>query len=242
MSLPIIGLTTSRSTNEAGIPLIATTEAYVQAILGAGGSPLLIPVGLSDSQLIEVYSHLQGLLFIGGGDVDPALYGGIPSSHINDVDPVRDHLELVLVQRAIKDGRPFFGICRGIQVINVALGGKLYTDIGQQHVGAIRHDYFPGFPRNLIVHNIEVIPGSLLAGLVRVPLLPVNSLHHQGISVVAPSLRTIGFSPDGLIEAVELPEHPFGLGVQWHPEWLTDQTSMQAIFRGFVEAAGKIIL
>jgi putative glutamine amidotransferase len=239
VSLPLIGLTTSRSTNTTGIPLISITEAYIQAVLRAGGLPILIPVGLSNSQTVEIYTQLQGLLVTGGGDIDPALYGGVPHPRVYDVDPQRDALEIALVQQAARNGLPFFGICRGIQVINVALGGKLYTDINDQHAGALRHDMAPGFPRDLIAHPVEIRPGSCLAGLAGLGSLQVNSLHHQGIRSVASPLQATAFAPDGLVEAVELPGHPFALGVQWHPEWLPESIPMQAIFRGFVAAAGN---
>jgi len=237
--IPIIGLTTSRSTNAAGIPVISITEAYVQAILRAGGLPILIPVGLSNSQVGEIYSHLQGLLLTGGGDIDPVLYDGIPHPRVYDIEPQRDSLEISLVQQAAREGLPFLGICRGIQVINVALGGKLYTDIRDQHPGALRHDMAPGFPRDLIAHPVEINAESCLANLTGLPTLKVNSLHHQGISSVAPSLQATGFAPDGLVEAVELPGHPFALGIQWHPEWLPESAPMQAIFQGLIAAAGN---
>jgi putative glutamine amidotransferase len=235
----LIGLTTSRTTNAAGIQVISVAEAYVQAVLRAGGVPVLIPVGLSNSQVGEIYSHLQGLLLTGGGDVDPVLYGGVPHPRVYDVEPQRDALEISLVQQAARDGLPFLGICRGIQTINVALGGKLYTDISDQHPGALRHDMMPGFPRSFIAHSVEIKPGSRLASLTGLPSLEVNSLHHQGIRSVAPALQATCFAPDGLVEAVELPDHPFALGIQWHPEWLPESAPMQAILRGFIAAAGN---
>ena len=237
MPLPLIGLTTSRSTNKAGTPIISTNEEYVQAVLRAGGLPLLIPVSLSSSQVEEVYSHLQGLLVTGGGDIDPAIYGSAPHPRLIDVDPARDELELALVQRATHDGLPLLGICRGIQVMNVALGGSLYTDIADLRPGALRHDLGGSIPRDRIAHTVEITPGSCLAGLVDQVSLPVNSRHHQAILSIAPDLRATGFAPDGLIEAVELPGHPFTLGVQWHPESLPQSAPMQAIFRGLVTAA-----
>ena len=239
MPLPLIGLTTSRSTNSAGIPLIAITEAYVQAVLRAGGLPVLIPVGLSDSHTREIYSHLHGLLLTGGGDIDPALYGGRPHSNVYGIEPERDALEIGLVQQAAQGGLPFLGICRGIQVMNVALGGKLYTDVSDQLPGALHHDMQVGYPRSHIAHRVEIQPGSCLASLTGLPSLEVNSLHHQGISSVAPSLQVAGLAPDGLVEAVELPGHPFALGIQWHPEWLPESAPMQALLRGFVAAAGN---
>jgi putative glutamine amidotransferase len=239
VAAPLIGLTTSRSVNEAGIVILSTTEAYVQAILRAGGFPVLIPTGVDKNQALEICSHLQGLLFTGGGDLDPDLFGGVHHPRVYGIEPLRDDLEISLVQFAAREGFPFFGICRGIQVINVALGGTLFTNLSDQHPGEIRHDMFPGFPYHKITHPVEIVPGSLLDQIVGQSSLPVNSLHHQGISATAKALQLAAYSPDGLVEAVFLADHPFGLGVQWHPEWLQDDPQMQAIFRKFVETAGN---
>ena len=190
MASPLIGLTTSRSVNEAGILTISTTEAYVQAILRAGGFPVLIPTGIPKDQAVELFGHLQGFLFTGGGDLDPDLFGGVHHPRVYGIEPLRDELEISLVQFAAREGFPFFGICRGIQVINVALGGTLFTNLSDQHPGEIRHDMFPGFPYNKITHPVEIVPGSLLDKIVGQASLPVNSLHHQGISATAKTLQT----------------------------------------------------
>jgi putative glutamine amidotransferase len=117
------------------------------------------------------------------------------------------------------------------------LGGTLYTHIGDQFPGALRHDWYPDIPRTYLAHPVRVEEGSRIGEIVGEPLLQVNSLHHQGIKYLSPGLRAVAFAPDGIVEAVELPEHPFGLAVQWHPEWLTDQDSMRRLFSAFVEAA-----
>ena len=155
---------------------------------------------------------------------------------IDGVDPLRDSLELSLFRAAYEDDKPFLGICRGIQVVNVGLGGTLYTHILDQYPNAIDHTY-PGNMRRVLAHEVKVEAGTRLAGIVGEPVLKVNSLHHQGLKDIPPELRVTGFAPDGLVEAVELPEHPFGIAVQWHPEWLTDQQPTRNLFKAFVEAA-----
>jgi putative glutamine amidotransferase len=232
----LIGLTTSRSKTSHGIPIISVNEAYVRSILRAGGLPVLVPVGLSPSQMEELSSHLQGIVFTGGGDIDPARFNGAPHPRVYDVDPERDALEFDLVHKAADEGLPFLGICRGAQVVNVALGGSLYTDIEDQRQDALKHDWFPGHPRDRRSHAVQVERASRLAGILGDLAPQVNSLHHQGIQAVAPALQPTAYAPDGLVEAVELPQHPFGLAVQWHPEWLPDDEAMQAIFRAFVAA------
>jgi putative glutamine amidotransferase len=141
-----------------------------------------------------------------------------------------------------EEGRPFLGICRGCQVVNVALGGTLYTHIPDQHPNALRHDY-PGedgiAARTALVHPVRIEQGSRVSKILGEPTLNVNSLHHQGIKNVASALKAVAFAPDGIVEAVEIPEHPFAIAVQWHPEWLTDQEPIQRLFKAFMDAAGK---
>jgi putative glutamine amidotransferase len=142
------------------------------------------------------------------------------------------------MRAAANDGKPILGICRGAQVMNVALGGTLYTHIIDQLPGAIDHDY-PGNMRKVIVHPVNVDETTRVAEIFGETLLKVNSLHHQGLKDIAPPLRVAGHAPDGLVEIVEIPDHPFAVAVQWHPEWLTDQQSTRNLFRAFVDAAGK---
>ena len=235
---PIVGITTNQSTNANGQPTIMLMQAYVNAVMQAGGVPVLIPSQIAEDGWDAVYSRLDGILFSGGGDIALEYSPGDPHPRIDGVDRARDSVELKMVRAAAADGKPFLGICRGCQVVNVALGGNLYTHIPDQLPGALDHDY-PGNMRQVLVHEIKIEEGTRIAKILGEPILKVNSLHHQGIKDVASSLRVAGRSPDGLIEAVELPDHPFGLAVQWHPEWLTDQECTRNLFRKFVEAVGE---
>ncbi|RPJ20639.1 MAG: gamma-glutamyl-gamma-aminobutyrate hydrolase family protein, partial [Chloroflexi bacterium] len=234
---PIIGITTNQSTNANGQPTIMLMQAYVNAVIQAGGVPVLIPSLIAEDGWDAVYSRLDGILFSGGGDIGLEYLPGEPHPRIADVDLARDSVELKMVQAAASDGKPFLGICRGCQVLNVALGGNLYTHIPDQLPGALDHSY-PGHMRTVLVHEVKIEEGTRIAEIFGEPILKVNSLHHQGLKDIALSLRIAGVAQDGLVEAIELPDHPFGLAVQWHPEWLTDQESTRNLFRKFVEAAG----
>jgi putative glutamine amidotransferase len=233
MPIPIIGLTTSRDlTNET----MRVNEAYVQGISQAGGSPVLVPLGVSEPALAAMAAKLDGILFTGGIDVEPARYGA-DNQHpkLGEVDPDRDRVELFLYQEVIRQGLPFLGICRGIQLVNVAMGGTLYIDIADQYPGAIQHDYH-GYPRKTLAHAVDVVDDRL-AGILGSSREEVTSFHHQAVEKLAPAFRATAYSPDGLIEALELPGYPFGLAVQWHPECMLDEPSMQNLFRAFVQAA-----
>jgi putative glutamine amidotransferase len=235
---PLIGITTNQSQNAYGQPTIMLMQSYVNAVIQAEGVPVLIPSLIGEEGWDALYSRLDGILFSGGGDIGLEHFPGEPHPRIDDVDLSRDSIELKFVSAAAADRKPFLGICRGCQVVNVALGGTLYTHIPDQLPNALDHDY-PGNKRTILVHEVKIEEGTHIAEIYGEPIIKVNSLHHQGLREVAPSLRVAGHSPDGLIEAIELPEHPFGLAVQWHPEWLTDQESTRNLFRKFVEAAAK---
>ena len=220
-----------------GQPTVVLMQSYIHAIMQAGGVPVLIPSMIHEDGWDALYSRLDGILFSGGGDIALEYSPGDPHPRIDDVELERDSVEFKLVQASASDGKPFLGICRGCQVMNVALGGTLYTHIPDQLPNALDHSY-PGNMRTVLVHEVKVEEGTRIAEILGEPIVRVNSLHHQGLKDIAPSLRVAGHAPDGLIEAVELPDHPFGLAVQWHPEWLTDQESTRNLFRKFVEAAG----
>ena len=235
---PLIGITTNQSKTPYGQPTVMLMQSYINAVMQAGGVPVLIPSLIAEDGWDTVYSRLDGILFSGGGDIGLEYSPGEPHPRIDDVDLARDSIELKLVQAAASDGKPFLGICRGCQVVNVALGGTLYTHIPDQLPNALDHSY-PGNMRTMLVHDVKIEEGTHMAEIFGEPILKVNSLHHQGLKDIAPSIRVAGHAPDGLVEAVELPDHPFGLAVQWHPEWLTDQKSMKNLFRNFVQAAEK---
>lgn len=238
MPKPLIGITTRNRLDPDGHPIVAIQHSYVNSVLQGGGIPFPIPNVLSDDDLLQVYSQVDGIMFSGGGDISLRHFNGSDHPRIDGVDEARDSTELTLMRAACRDGKPVLGICRGAQVMNAALGGTLYTHIADQLKGALDHAY-PGDRRRTIVHPVNVDEASRAAGIFGETLLQVNSLHHQGLKDIAPGLRVAGHAPDGLVEIVELPDHPYAFAVQWHPEWLTDQPAMQRLFRSFVVACNK---
>ena len=237
MSKPLIGITTRNGEDSDGHPLTALQHSYINAITKAGGVPVLLPSILGEEDLLDLYARVAGILFSGGGDISLKYFDGADHPRICEVDEARDITEISLMRAATKDGKPVLGICRGAQVMNVALGGTLYTHIYDQLPGALDHAY-PGDLRRVLVHPVNVDEASRSAEIFGETLLNVNSLHHQGLKDIAPGLRGVGYSPDGLVEVVEMPDHPYAVSVQWHPEWLTDQVSTQRLFKSFVDAAG----
>ncbi len=238
MQKPLIGITTRNGKDSDGHPLTALQHSYVNAIVQAGGMPILIPTILAEEDFLDLYSRLAGILFTGGGDISLDYFRGENHPRIGEVDPNRDATEIGLMRVAVSNGKPVLGICRGAQVMNVALGGTLYTHIPDQVKGALDHAY-PGDLRRTLVHPVNVSEESRAAEIFGETFLSVNSLHHQGLKDIAPMLRVVGHAPDGVIEVVEIPDHPYALAVQWHPEWLTDQVPMQRLFKSFVDAAAK---
>jgi len=243
MKKPVIGVTTlnwpvpiaSQVLNVQGM-----FESYIQAVDAAGGIPLLIPLTLTEADLLTLYARLDGVLVPGGGDIDPRHYGEARHPKTNDIDDHRDRIELTLTRQAVDGGKPFFGICRGVQVFNVALGGTLHQDIPSDFPEALGHYYIPPtFPREHIAHEIQVAEESLLARCLGTPIVRVNSRHHQSVKTLAPRLEIVAHAPDGVVEAIELPGHPFALGVQWHPENITAQPEMHALFTAFIAAAAN---
>lgn len=237
MSGTVIGITTGRATNSQGRTNLRLPEDYVRALLRAGATPVLIPLGLSKPDLQALTERLDGILFSGGGDIHPSRYESQPHPMVDEVDEDRDRVEIEVARAAAREGKPFFGICRGLQVINVALGGSLYEDLLDQRPGSLRHQYYPERARDYLAHSVKVEPGSRLHEILAEPVVQVNSLHHQGVRRLASGLTPGAHAPDGLLESIELTGHPFGLAVQWHPECLPDDPAMHRLFKAFVEAA-----
>ena len=236
MTSPLIGITTTHFPQLSSLPASGISEAYIRAVHAAGGLPLLIPSGLSSEELQSLCSRLGGILFTGGGDIDPAYFNGMRHERVYDIIPERDETEIGLVRLAADTNLPFMGICRGIQVINVALGGTLYTHIADQLPGALKHDFKE---RTYLAHPIQVKHGTRLSTILDAANIQANSLHHQGVDRVAECLAPVAWAPDGLVEGVELTGHPFGLAVQWHPEWLQDMQAMKNLFTVFVNSARR---
>ena len=243
-SRPIIGITTQ--TLEA-IPdelprCWVMSQRYVQAMAESGGVPWIIPLMPDDLDTMRrIYEQLDGLLLPGGVDIDPRTYGASRLAGCGRTDIDRDRAEVMLTRWAMDDAKPVLGICRGVQLINVAAGGTLYQDVAAEMPGAIKHDYFPhggANPRNQLVHEVAVAPTSRLAALLEEQGAMVNSMHHQGIKSVPPSLVATAHAPDGLVEGLESNDGAFLFGVQWHPEDLTNADwHMRRLFAGLLDAA-----
>jgi putative glutamine amidotransferase len=247
MPRPLIGVTTQTLQAIDGIPeglphSVVMNQRYYHAVASAGAAPVLIPL-LDDMETLHaIYERMDGILIPGGVDVDPAAFGEHPHERLGRIDPARDRVEIQLVRWAVEDRKPVLGLCRGLQVINVALGGTLYQDLDAEYPNAIKHDYFPtyGFSRDHLAHQIAVQPGSRLRRALADASVPVNSMHHQGIKALASSLVASAVAPDGLIEAAESPNDAYVVGVQWHPEvFELSEPSSGDLFCDFVAAAQR---
>jgi putative glutamine amidotransferase len=236
--MSVIGVPLRPLTSGQPAPKLALNRAYFDALESAGATALPIPITHDADRLRFYYELLDGLLLPGGADVEPNRYGAAPREDCSlYVMPELDDVELTLARWAIADGLPVLGICRGIQVLNVACEGTLWQDVNVEGATREEHDREP---RDLLVHGLDVEPGTLLARTLGETRLRVNSLHHQAIRDLGPALRAVAHSPDGLVEGVELPDQEFVLGIQCHPEELSRKEKWAArLFDGLVEAAGR---
>jgi len=235
---PIIAVTAGKGAPVNNQPMVALKDEYVTAITRNGGIALLVATGMDVDTILGMLARVDGVLLTGGSDLDPQLFGGGHNPKVYGIDLARDTFEIALVKHLVDIDKPFLGICRGIQVINVALGGTLYLDIADELPTARKHDYFtPTFAPDKLSHRVSVEDGSLLAGLVGAEPFKVNSRHHQAIKDLAEGLKVTAYAEDGIIEGVELPSHPFALSVQWHPESLQSDPRMNALFGGLVAAS-----
>lgn len=241
---PLIGVTTAvRSVGPSGITVCTAYTAIIESVERAGALPVMIPSDVSDETLRGIYARLDGVLLPGGGDIDPKYFNETPHPKNDQPDAQRDNAEVKLVQWAMQDDLPLFGICRGHQVINVAMGGTLIQDIPSElESDDLQEHTLPvGSPRSYRGHDITLTnDSSRLAAIVGAINLPVNSIHHQAVKEVAPGFVVTAHSPDGIVEAIEMPGKRFALSVQWHPEDLAaDDGSMQALFDAFVAACAE---
>jgi len=210
-------------------------RTYVDAVLAAGGLPILIPFVAPD-HADEYLTLLDGLVLSGGAfDVPPALYGEEARPVCGPLIPERTDTELRLLRAALAGGTPVLGVCGGMQLLNVALGGSLHQDVPTD-LGIDLHQQ--PHPKDVPSHDVEVVAGTRLAALVGAGALRVNSTHHQAVKSVAPGLVVSARAADGLVEGIELPGHPYALGVQWHPESALRHVPRHAeLYRGLVRAA-----
>lgn len=219
---------------ETGSGQTGVSKAYTDSIVRAGAAPVILPLTGSAEVLEAVCARCDGFLFSGGPDIDPRYYGEEKRFDSVEVCFERDVCEAEIFRIALASRKPMLGICRGIQVFNVMLGGTLYQDIPSEYATELCHSRQPS---NRIWHRVDICDGSPLRTLFDAAEIGVNTSHHQAVRTLAPGLRTMAFSEDGLIEAVNMPDHPFFWGVQWHPEqlWLTGPESAQ-LFGAFVAA------
>lgn len=236
---PLVGVTTS-VTVERSPERAYVNAAYLQAVQQAGGIPVLLPPHLESPAVEALWERLHALVLTGGGDIDPARFGEPPHPTLFDVSEARDGLELDLAARALETGLPLFAICRGVQVLNVALGGTLYQDIPSEIGGAVPHSQTA--PRHQPTHAVRVmVERGRLGAILGAPELQVNSFHHQAIKRLGRGLEEAAWAPDGVIEGVDLPgARGFVVGVQWHPEDLVGRdAAARNLFGALVEAASS---
>ncbi|MGB0389334.1 MAG: gamma-glutamyl-gamma-aminobutyrate hydrolase family protein [Ardenticatenaceae bacterium] len=237
---PIIGLPTQTLEEVPGeLPRCwIMSQGYVKTLASVGGVPYMMPLLEDLHTLRALYETLDGIFLCGGVDVAPENYGHTPHSLCGRVDQARDRTELQLVKWAILDKKPVFGVCRGIQVINVASGGTLYQDIAFEVDKAIKHDYFPmqgPYSRDLLTHSVFVDTESRLGDMLGVRSIKVNSMHHQAIAEIGHGLMPTAWAPDGIIEAIESQNGHYLIGVQWHPEELaSSDPRMCRLFDQFI--------
>lgn len=233
----VVGITcgTRPAKGKSG-PGQALNRAYVWAVERAGGVPVILPVTTEAESIGRYLDLLDGLLLSGGVDVDPACYGEPPHPELGTVDADRDTTELPLVRAALERDMPIFAICRGIQVLNVALGGTLYQDLPSERPGDIVHAQDTlEIPRDTASHSITVEPYSRLAEIVGEGEMRVNSFHHQALRTVAAPLTVTAYALDGVIEAVESRAHRYLVAVQFHPEETSiHDAKSQHLFDAFV--------
>jgi putative glutamine amidotransferase len=236
---PLVGLPTLAIPPGPKPPRFGINQSYVRALTAAGCAPVLIPLLDDDERLRAIYDRLDGIVFPGGADIAPQEYREEPIGDLNVVEARRDRTELTLARWAFADDLPTLGICRGQQVLNVALGGSLWQDLRHQGVTSVEHSDADGRPRTALMHRVRLDPDSRLAQLIDETSIEVNSLHHQAVKAVAPQLKVTGTSEDGVIESLESDDRRFLIAVQWHPEELDDLPWVRRLFAGFAHAAAQ---
>ena len=231
--------------------------AFLKAVRHAGAVPVILPLDLEEEERAFVkhkapvrhpasdqetgMKTADGVLFTGGPDVHPFFFGEETQHHCGNVCLRRDQMEFSLLKLAMAARKPIIGVCRGAQVLNIGLGGDIYQDIPSQFPQKFPVAHTQPFGYEIPSHTVTVTPGTLLAEISQCDTLKVNSMHHQAVRTVAPGLIASGHGPEGLVECVEMPEYPFLIGVQWHPEYLWEQDPAACrLFTAFVKACSEL--
>jgi putative glutamine amidotransferase len=237
---PIVGIPCQADFRErSGRPIYGNNRTYIHAVESASGIPVLIPL-LHDTALLEpLFAHLDGIVFTGGVDIQPELFGEEEHPELGEVDAQLDDFELALARWALARDMPILGVCRGMQLLNVVMGGNLYQDIAAQCPGSIAHSRRE-LPRNTLIHNVRVEVGSQAERVLGASEVWVNSLHHQSVKDSGAGVHISGHAEDGVAELLEIPGHLFALGIQCHPEELYATEKWSAhLFAAFVQACSE---
>lgn len=241
MPIPMIGVSGSIDREETKQFIL---RDYLRCLTEVGSIPLLLSMDMTFPELTACVQRLDGLLLAGGSDIDPLNFNESPINELGEVNPLRDKAEIALVSAFYKAGKPIFGICRGLQVLNVALGGTVYQDLPSQYAGQdgippIAHQQTS--PPRYASHRAVLETNSLLYRLTGEATIRVNSFHHQAVRKLAPRLSACAHAEDGVIEAAEDESRAFVLGVQWHPERMAANDSVaKRLFEGFIRAASTL--
>lgn len=213
---------------------------YMQILEEYGALPIMLPLTSDTDELRQCFDMCDGLLLTGGHDVAPSVYGEEPSPECGIACDIRDEMEGYLVKLAVEEDKPVFGICRGVQFMNAALGGTLYQDLSTEHPSDV--DHHMTFPYDRPVHRVEVLGNTSLADILGKGYHNVNSYHHQAIKDLAPGVRALAVTDDGLVEAIDIPDKKFFLGVQWHPEfsYKVDEDACKLV-QAFIDACKQCI-
>ncbi len=243
---PIIGILVSILFLEdglfSGMKKAVVSHDYVQAIVSAGGVPLLLPAIDDEESIKAQLKQVDGLLLSGGYDINPLLYGEEPLRELDTIFTEMDDHHIRSANIAAALGKPILGICRGLQVLNVAFGGTLYQDIAAQCSSKCLKHFQKG-ERHVPTHTVELIRNTVLSQIFPKDSIVTNSFHHQSVKEIAPGFIVNARAKDGIVEGIEKREGSFIVGVQWHPEMMITQSpDMLPLFRAFVEAAKKTVV
>jgi putative glutamine amidotransferase len=240
---PLIGIPCHAGAQaETERPIYYNNRSYIHAVERAGGVPILIPILDDLNGLNALLPRLDGLLLSGGIDVDPRYYREEPHPQLGRTNPQLDELELSLAHWALQEDVPTLGICRGMQLLNVALGGNIYQDLASEYSGSFKHGHWD-LPRNRISHKVLVEPGSLMEKVFGTCEVPANSLHHQAVKEPGEGVYISGRSEDGVAELLEVPAHRFMLAAQCHPEELhIEHPVWSNLFSAFIRACSEPLM
>lgn len=237
MKKPLIGVI---PLHDIGRDSLWMLPGYFDCIRDAGGLPVMLPLSMPENDLRDLYGRFDGFLLTGGQDVDPKLYNEPVGSACGEISAERDRMEKVIFDMAFEDDVPMLGICRGIQLINVLMGGTLHQDLPSEYRGTPIVGHQMTQPYDRIVHTVEIVYGTPLSRLLNVKELGVNSCHHQAVRNLAQGLSPMAYAPDGIVEAAYCENRKFLWAVQWHPElnYMAEPAS-SLIFGEFIRSCGR---